>query len=221
MGNLTKASLAFIPLITSFHTQAEVNTPRIIKLSPEKLTQHNIDLPLNQFKSLEILATKNVSSSQVPRPYQQDDTSVNGSLFGVDLNNNGIRDDYERMLLKSYQRSEYVAMGILAAERWDKLLRLLQSQDTVKTQYQALELFNDNIAINQCYYSLQQIDKTLVSPVLSYFNNEQLLEAKYQAELLLLDIIGNKQTSFTFHQEPCERFAEFAKKSKTTKFAAL
>ncbi|PSW67331.1 hypothetical protein C0W88_03945 [Photobacterium leiognathi subsp. mandapamensis] len=220
MGNITKLTFICISCLASFNVNAESDSPRIIKLSPEKITQHNVDLPLNQFKSLEILAAKNVSSGQVPRPYQFTGNNQ-ASLFGVDLNNNGIRDDYERMLLKSYQRSEYVAMGILAAERWDKLLRLLQSQESIKTPYQALELFNDTIAINQCYYSLQQIDKTLISPVLSYFNNDQLLEAKYKAELLLLDIIGSKQTSFTFHQEPCERFAEFAKKTKTTKFAAL
>ncbi|WP_305832290.1 hypothetical protein [Photobacterium leiognathi] len=220
MGNITKLTFICISYFASFNVIAESDSPRIIKLSPEKITQHNVDLPLNQFKSLEILAAKNVSSGQVPRPYQFTGNNQ-ASLFGVDLNNNGIRDDYECMLLKSYQRSEYVAMGILAAERWDKLLRLLQSQESIKTPYQALELFNDTIAINQCYYSLQQIDKTLISPVLSYFNNDQLLEAKYKAELLLLDIIGSKQTSFTFHQEPCERFAEFAKKTKTTKFAAL
>ncbi|WP_305462085.1 hypothetical protein [Photobacterium leiognathi] len=220
MGNIAKLTFICISYHASFNVNAESDSPRIIKLSPEKITQHNVDLPLNQFKSLEILSAKNVSSGQVPRPYQFTGNNQ-ASLFGVDLNNNGIRDDYERMLLKSYQRSEYVAMGVLAAERWDKLLRLLQSQESIKTPYQALELFNDTIAINQCYYSLQQIDKTLISPVLSYFNNDQLLEAKYQAELLLLDIIGSKQTSFTFHQEPCERFAEFAKKAKTTKFAAL
>lgn len=214
-------ALLFFSYFLVLNAKAEEHVPRVIKLSPEKITQHNVDLPLNQFRALEILAAKNVSSHQVPRPYQMPNSIKRNELFGSDLNENGIRDDYERMLLKSYKRSEYVAMGILAAERWDKLLRLLHSQDNIKTRFQALQLFNDNIAINQCYYSLQKVDKNLISPILSYFNNDQLLDAKYQAELLLLDIIGNNQASFTFHQQPCERFADFAKSAKKGKFAAL
>ncbi|PQJ62479.1 hypothetical protein [Photobacterium angustum] len=221
MKKVVTITLLFFSYFSALTVKAEENIPRVIKLSPEKITQHNVDLPLNQFRALEILAEKNVSSHQVPRPYAMPNTANHNELFGLDLNQNGIRDDYERMLLTSYQRSEYVAMGILAAERWDTLLRLLHSQDQIKTRFQALELFNDNIAINQCYYSLQKKDKSLISPVLSYFNNDKLLEAKYQAELLLLDIIGDDQTNFTFHQQPCKRFADFAKSVKKGKLAAL
>lgn len=221
MKKIFSMFLLFFSYFSASTAKADEDIPRVIKLSPEKITQHNVDLPLNQFRSLEILAEKNVSSHQVPRPYIMPDTADHAELFGSDINANGIRDDYERMLLKSYQRSEYVAMGILAAERWDKLLRLLHSQEEIKTSFQALELFNDNIAINQCYYSLQKVDKSLISPVLNYFNNDQLLDAKYQAELLLLDIIGNNQANFTFHQKPCERFADFAKSVKKGKLAAL
>lgn len=206
--------LLFFSYSSALTVKAEVNIPRIIKLSPEKITQHNVELPLNQYRALEILAEKNVSSHQVPRPYTLPNSVNHNRPFGLDLNQNGIRDDYERMLLTSYQRSEYVAMGILAAERWDKLLRLLHSQNQIKTRFQALQLFNDTIAINQCYYSLQKTDKSLISPVLSYFNNDKLLHAKYQAELLLLDIIGNDQSNFTFLQQPCKRFADFAKSVK-------
>ncbi|EAR53285.1 hypothetical protein SKA34_04685 [Photobacterium sp. SKA34] len=221
MKKVVTISLLFYSYFSALIVKADEDIPRVIKLFPEKITQHNVALPLNQFRALEILAEKNVSSHQVPRPYTMPLTANHTEVFDSDLNDNGIRDDYERMLLKSYQRSEYVAMGILAAERWDKLLQLLHSQEQIKTSLQALELFNDNIAINQCYYSLQKIDKSLISPVLNYFNNEQLLDAKYQAELLLLDIIGNNQANLTFHQQPCKRFADFAKNVKKWKLTAI
>lgn len=55
-------------LVTSSTLAAPIKT--VIKLSPDPITQHTVELPLNEYHALEILALKKVSSSQVPRPYE-------------------------------------------------------------------------------------------------------------------------------------------------------
>ncbi|WP_297483272.1 hypothetical protein [uncultured Photobacterium sp.] len=178
----------------------------MIKLSPAPVTQHTVKLPLNEYHALEILALKKVSSGQVPRPY--DLSSANDDI-GVDINHNNIRDDYERLLLNQYQRPEYVAMGILAAAHWDRLIATYSQKDRIHL-ITAITLITNNIAINQCYYSLQQIDNTLISPILNYFNTEQHLEIKNQAEEKLLAIIATSPFTITFEPQPCQKFTLLA-----------
>jgi len=38
------------------------------------------------------------------------------NLYGEDINQNHIRDDYEKMLIAAYTSPEYVAMGLLAVK---------------------------------------------------------------------------------------------------------
>ena len=73
-----------------------------------------------------------------------------------------------------------------------------------------MTLITNNIAINQCYYSLQQIDKTLISPILNYFNTEQRITIKLQAEEKLLDIIASSSFTVVFDPQPCQRFTLLA-----------
>ncbi|OBU16316.1 hypothetical protein AYY19_03925 [Photobacterium aquimaris] len=181
----------------------------VIKLSPEPITQQTIDLPLNEYHALKILALANVSSSQVPRPFDTPSPSIASPIsdydIGIDVNNNNIRDDYERRLLFQYQRPEYVAMGILAAAHWDRLAATYYQQDRIPS-ITAITLITNNIAINQCYYALQQIDNALVSPIFHYFNTEHRLLIKQQAEDKLLDIIATSAFTVDFEPQPCQRF---------------
>lgn len=191
---------------------------KVIKLSPEAITHHNVDLPLNEYQAWQILALKQVSSRQVPAPYTPRNEEIDG-ILGMDLNHNQLRDDYERHLLSAYQRAEYVAMGVLAAEKWHTLLQLVDEKASSLSAEQAQVMFNDHIAISQCYYSLQQIDNRLVSPILHYFNTPERLEAKYKAELLLVDIIGDNNRDIGFYIEPCQRFSTFAQQHDAIKFS--
>lgn len=134
-----------------------------------------------------------------------------------DINHNNIRDDYERLLLSQYQRPEYVAMGILAAAHWDRLLATLNQKDRILS-ITALSLITNNIAINQCYYSLQQVDNTLISPILNYFNTDQQLVIKDKAEEKLLAIIATSPFTITFEPQPCQRFTLLAESMLQTTF---
>lgn len=199
-------------LVTSSTLAAPIKT--VIKLSPDPITQHTVKLPLNEYHALEILALKKVSSSQVPRPYEI--LSTNDKVMN-DINHNNIRDDYERLLLSQYQRPEYVAMGILAAAHWDRLLATLNQKDRILS-ITALSLITNNIAINQCYYSLQQVDNTLISPILNYFNTDQQLVIKDKAEEKLLAIIATSPFTITFEPQPCQRFTLLAESMLQTTF---
>ncbi|MEC6898604.1 hypothetical protein [Photobacterium piscicola] len=199
-------------LVTSSTLAAPIKT--VIKLSPDPITQHTVELPLNEYHALEILALKKVSSSQVPRAYEI--LSTNDKVMN-DINHNNIRDDYERLLLSQYQRPEYVAMGILAAAHWDRLLATLNQKDRILS-ITALSLITNNIAINQCYYSLQQVDNTLISPILNYFNTDQQLVIKDKAEEKLLAIIATSPFTITFEPQPCQRFTLLAESMLQTTF---
>ena len=208
-------SFLFYYFIISFVTAPVLASPAktVIKLSPPPITKHTVELPLNEYYALEILALKKVSSSQVPRPYYvtvstKMPLSTNNDVV-IDINNNNVRDDYERLLLTQYQRPEYVAMGILAAAHWDRLAATITQDDRIPS-ITAMTLITNNIAINQCYYSLQQIDKTLISPILNYFNTEQRITIKLQAEEKLLDIIASSSFTVVFDPQPCQRFTLLA-----------
>ena len=197
-------------------------TKTVIKLSPPPITQHTVELPLNEYHALAILALKEVSTGQVPRPYNAPSysptTSSANNVQLIDINNNNVRDDYERLLLTQYKRPEYVAMGILAAAHWDRLAATHTQEDRIPS-ITAITLLTNNIAINQCYYSLQQIDNTLVSPILHYFNTEQRIAIKQQAEEKLLSIIANSPFSITFVPQPCQRFTLLAESMLQTTFS--
>ncbi len=199
-------------LVTSSTLAAPIKT--VIKLSPDPITQHTVELPLNEYHALEILALKKVSSSQVPRPYEI--LSTNDKVMN-DINHNNIRDDYERLLLSQYQRPEYVAMGILAAAHWDRLLATLNQKDRILS-ITAFSLITNNIAINQCYYSLQQVDNTLISPILNYFNTDQQLVIKDKAEEKLLAIVATSPFTITFEPQPCQKFTHLAESMLQTTF---
>ena len=211
---------------TSLIAELAFATPMkpIIKLTPHPITQHTVELPLNEYHSLKILALKKVSSSQVPRPYDMPQNTQSSLPIDtdtvIDINHNNIRDDYERLLLTQYQRPEYVAMGVLAAAHWDRLIVTHNQKERILL-ITAITLITNNIAINQCYYSLQQIDNTLVSPILNYFNTERRITIKDQAEEKLLNIIATSPFNITFEPQPCQRFTLLAESMLQTTFTSL
>lgn len=205
--------LVIITMILIMAQATASPTKAVIKLSPAPITQQTVDLPLNEYHALKILALANVSSSQVPRPFDPPSHLVvlptSNDDIGIDINNNNIRDDYERRLLFQYQRPEYVAMGILAAAHWDRLAASYYQEDRIPS-ITAITLITNNIAINQCYYALQQIDNALVSPIFHYFNTEHRQLIKQRAEDKLLDIIATSAFTVDFEPQPCQRFVLLA-----------
>ncbi|PSW00134.1 hypothetical protein [Photobacterium lipolyticum] len=178
---------------------------------PSVRRKQDISLPFNEYYALALLAKWRVSSIELPQHTDFFNDIDGNDIYGADLNNNQIRDDYEKMLLSSYERPEYVVMGILATKKWNILFDVYTNNVQIHTLQQAKTIFIDNIAINRCYYDLQQIDRHLASPILAYFNTDDRLNAKRLAEEQLLAAIGENHHTLVFHNQPCEIFSELLK----------
>lgn len=173
----------------------------------------NISLPFNEYKALELLAKWKVSTIELPLYI---DTELK-DIYGADNNQNRVRDDYEQTLLSTYQRPEYVVMGLLAAQKWDRLLDIYTHTLQVEEVNHAKGVFTESIAINRCYYHLQTVDSSLSSPVLAYFNTDERLNAKKEAEEKLLSVIGEQHNTLSFHSEPCSVFTLLLKTALSPK----
>ena len=115
------------------------------------------------------------------------------------------------MLLSSYERPEYVVMGILATKKWDILFDVYTKNAQINTLKQAKTIFIENMAIKRCYYDLQQIDREITSPILAFFNTDERLNAKRLAEEQLLAAIGKNHPTFALQSQPCEIFSDLLK----------
>ncbi len=157
-------------------------------------------LPLNQWESLQVLADQKVSTIELPVKYQEGDP-----LFGSDLNGNGVRDDYERYLLSHYQDSEWVAMGLLAANLWQQSLQ----PDILKKDRK--KLLQDSLLLEDCFYRLQQ-ETQLISPMLAYFNTPFRRAEKRKNRLLWLKSV--KPTDLRLSTKSCGVFQSLYDRSQ-------
>ncbi|TLS80141.1 hypothetical protein [Photobacterium damselae] len=75
----------------------------MMKSHPAILDGNHIQLPLNEYSALSILAQWHVSSSELPSEQIEMITtqSLSNDLWGNDVNRNLIRDDYEKILLST------------------------------------------------------------------------------------------------------------------------
>jgi hypothetical protein len=157
-------------------------------------------LPLNQWESLQVLADQNVSTIELPKKRLDGDP-----LFGADLNNNGVRDDYERYLLSHYQDSEWVAMGLLAANLWQQSLQMNTSKKDRK------KLLQDSLLLEDCFYRLQQ-ETQLTSPMLAYFNTPLRRAEKRKNRLMWLKSV--KPTDLRLSSQSCGVFQSLYDRSQ-------
>ncbi|MGF1759493.1 hypothetical protein L4D76_16420 [Photobacterium sagamiensis] len=199
--------LLLIFVIPSLFALEQQNTTK----QPSDKRKQDISLPFNEYYALALLAKWRVSSAELPQHTDFFNGIDGNGIYGADLNNNQIRDDYEKMLLSSYERPEYVVMGILATKKWDILFDVYTKNVQINTLKQAKTIFIENMAINRCYYDLQQIDRQLTSPILAYFNTDERLNAKRLAEEQLLAVIGENHHTLVFHKQPCKIFSNLIK----------
>ena len=200
-------ALLFIFVIPSLFAIEQQNTA----IQPSDKRKQDISLPFNEYHALALLAKWRVSSAELPQHTDFFNGIDGNDIYGADLNNNQIRDDYEKMLLSSYERPEYVVMGILATNKWNILFDVYTKKVQISTLKQAKTIFIENMAINRCYYDLQQIDPHLTSPVLAYFNTDERLTAKRLAEEQLLAVIGKNHPILVMRSQPCEIFSDLLK----------
>ncbi|WP_053062586.1 hypothetical protein [Photobacterium aquae] len=171
---------------------------------------HSEPFPLNQYNALQILANFHVSTAELPVSLPENPVTLNGE----DLNDNQIRDDFERALLEQYSQPEYVALALLAAQQWKTLLRGNRiDSDKPFSPYFAITLLQQLEAIDTCYTNLTKTHPNLISPQQFYFNSavrkqqqtKQLAELKSTAaKLPSLYQYGQSQRK----ARPCYVFGE-------------
>lgn len=179
----------------------------VAPISADSCAKENTELPFNEYNALKLLAKWKVSTIELPVYIDQELKDI----YGADNNQNQVRDDYEKMLLSTYQRPEYVVMGLLAAKEWDRLLDIYNNTVKIEDTNQAKALIGGNNAIRECYFQLQKIDNTLISPVQAFFNSDERLNAKKQAEGNLLSMLEKQHKTPTFHNKPCSVFTHLLK----------
>ncbi|WP_299013075.1 hypothetical protein [uncultured Photobacterium sp.] len=184
----------------------------LISKQSYSIESNAIGLPFNEYNALQLLAKWKVSTIELPTYI----SNVHSDIYGEDNNKNQLRDDYEKVLLSIYQRPEYVVMGLLAAKKWDRLLDIYSNSLIIEDTNQAKEILAESLAINRCYYHLQTIDNNLSSPVLAYFNTDQRINAKKEAELKLISLIGNQQESLSLNRQSCRVFNTMLKTALNT-----
>lgn len=161
-----------------------------------------IELPFNEYNALKLLAKWKVSTIELPL-YIDNELD---DIHGADNNQNMVRDDYEKVLLSSYQRPEYVVMGLLAAQEWGHLLDVYTNNLEFKDISQAKAFLDENADIKMCYAKLQKIDNMLLSPIDAYFNTGTRQSAKLAAEEKLLSVIGRQHKTASANTKPCSVF---------------
>ncbi|KLV10325.1 hypothetical protein C9I92_09755 [Photobacterium ganghwense] len=133
-------------------------------------------LPINQFNALQVLSHFNVSTIELPVYIERNEAN----LYGQDANHNSLRDDFEQYILEHYQQPEHVAMAILAAQTWKRLLEVTASQQS--GSFTRLKLISEIQAIKQCFRQLETHQPEFHSASFAYFNTPQRADARKQAE---------------------------------------
>lgn len=76
-----------------------------------------------------------------PEPMPGDNT-----VEGIDLDNNGVRDDYERAISETYVDDELIKVAISASQEWKSLINISLDEDIIITQDFASEKFSKLIS---------------------------------------------------------------------------
>lgn len=83
------------------------------------------------------------------------DPGENDTITGIDKNDNGIRDDYERNVAKHYATPELRQIAISAGQEWQKLIER-PVDETEVTKDEASNTFNNLISLRRCFTELRK-----------------------------------------------------------------
>lgn len=125
-------------------------------------------------------------------------------LLGEDKNNNGVRDDFEELILNSELSEPAKQHALQAGKVYGQALTLHISGETL-AQDQAHQAMQNLIIAYGC--QLQLASKDGVSWQESdYYNDVDRLEASFMSDIYLADIVGDNR-SYIFHKDFCQALA--------------
>ncbi|WP_045423195.1 hypothetical protein [Vibrio jasicida] len=127
----------------------------------------------------------------------------NSTIEGSDADDNGVRDDYELAVRKSYTDEEMVNVAISASHEWKALLQVSLKEDIVITKEYASDSFSNLIALNRCFIEIKKNDPSFNSPTKLYFNTLERALEKRNAENKLFDALSNDLSGIKSSDTPC------------------
>lgn len=105
----------------------------------------------------------------------------NNTIEGIDLDNNGVRDDYERAISETYFDDDLIKVAISASQEWKSLIKISLDESIIITQDFASEKFSNLISLNKCFSELRRINPKFETPSKLYFNTlERAMEKEKQ-----------------------------------------
>ncbi|TVO34020.1 hypothetical protein [Vibrio algivorus] len=125
------------------------------------------------------------------------------TIEGSDADDNGIRDDYEISVRKSYPDEEIVNVALSASHEWKTLLQVSLKEDMVITKKYASDSFSNLIALNRCFIEIKKNDPSFDSPTKLYFNTLERALEKRSAENKLFDVLSNDLSGIKTPDTPC------------------
>ena len=164
-------------------------------LTEKKLTQQAI-LKIKETKlTLDDVMGKNL-------PPEPDQTLNDATLAGIDVNNNGIRDDVELAIFKKYPNSAKIRAALL---QYAKALQLIMIYDVTNTEI-ATAIAEIESKGNSCISELVVMEFASLSP------EKALLSAKIERDDALTQFVNERQFNIT---ERKERKNVFSKSVRT------
>ena len=137
---------------------------------------------------------------------EDSDPGENNTIAGIDKNNNGIRDDYERNISKHYTTPELQQIAISAGHEWQKLIER-PTDETEVTKDEASNIFNNLISLRRCFTELRKIDPSFKTPSQFFFNTLERAAAKRNAEASLYRVLLDDHSKINFPEKPCDDIA--------------
>lgn len=139
-------------------------------------------------------------------PPAPDDQETVRTLIGIDANNNGIRDDYERAIAFS-DLPQLVKDAAFAAGRAYGELIQAAAGDTEVGRQAAEKVLHKLVLAHQCRQLMRELYEGRTWQESLYFNTMDRIEAKFKLQRALAQTMGNDGYDRPREQEPCVALA--------------
>ncbi|OOF14566.1 MULTISPECIES: hypothetical protein [unclassified Salinivibrio] len=134
---------------------------------------------------------------------EPDPTPGDNTIEGVDLDNNGVRDDYERAISDTYVDDDLIKVAISASQEWKSLIKISLDEDIIITQDFASEKLSNLISLNKCFSELRRINPEFETPSKLYFNTLERAMEKRKVENKLFKALKGDLRSVQVAERPC------------------
>lgn len=141
-------------------------------------------------------------------PPEPDDQELVRTLIGIDANNNGIRDDYERAIAFSDLPLDVKDAALSAGRVYGALI--LTAEGGAETDLQGgEEILHQLVVAHQCRLLMLELYEGRAWQESLYFDTMDRIEAKFKLQKTLAETLGEGGYGRPHEKEPCVALAAF------------